>query len=152
MSTFFSYVFETRSHIPTITNHKSQIYNFESQTQMSFGYAPMPKKDICLQLVEDTNMLCKNGKLIIPASLQHRAVAWYHHYLQHPGHSRLKETMRSVMYWKGMRTTIQRYMKSCRSCQVNKTHSLRYGRVPPKLVITISWRALCVDLVGPYTL
>ncbi len=37
--------------------------------------ARMPKKDMCLQLVEDTKVLCKNGKLIIPASLQHRAVA-----------------------------------------------------------------------------
>jgi hypothetical protein len=56
------------------------------------------------------------------------------------------------MYWKGMRTTIRRYVKSCRSCQVNKRHSLKYGHVPPKLVIMTPWRALCVDLVGPYTL
>jgi hypothetical protein len=110
------------------------------------------QKDICLQLVEDTKVLCKNGKLIIPASLQHRAVAWYHHYLQYPGHSCLKKTMRSVMYWKGMHTTIRRYVKSCRSCQVNKRHSLRYGHIPPKLVMMTPWRALCVDLVGPYTL
>jgi hypothetical protein len=27
-----------------------------------------------------------------------------------------------------------------------------YGHVPPKLVITTPWKALCVDLVGPYTL
>jgi hypothetical protein len=113
--------------------------------------ARMPKKDTCLQLVEDTKVPCKNCKLIIPASLQHRAVTWYHHYLQHPGHSHLKKTMRSVMYWKGMHTTIPRYVKSCRSCQVNKRHSLRYGHVPPKLVITTPWRVL-VDLVGPYTL
>jgi hypothetical protein len=50
-----------------------------------------------------------------------------------------------------MRTTIWRCVKSCRSCQVNKRHSLRYGHVPPKLVITTPWRALCVDLVGPCT-
>jgi hypothetical protein len=56
------------------------------------------------------------------------------------------------MYWKGMHTTIRRYVKSCRSCQVDKRHSLKYGQVPPKLVITTPWRALCVDLVGPYTL
>jgi hypothetical protein len=56
------------------------------------------------------------------------------------------------MYWKGMRNTIRKYIKSCRSCQINKRHSLRYGHVPPKLVITTPWRALCVDLVGPYTL
>ncbi len=55
------------------------------------------------------------------------------------------------MYWKGMHTTIRRFAKSCRSCQVNKGHSLRYRHVPPKLVITSPWRVLCVDLVGPYT-
>jgi hypothetical protein len=51
------------------------------------------------QLIENTKVLCKEDKLIIPASLQHRAVSWYHHYLQHPGHSRLEETMRSMKYW-----------------------------------------------------
>jgi hypothetical protein len=58
----------------------------------------MPQKDMGIQLIEDTKVLCKNGKVIIPTSLRQRAVRWYHHYLQHPGHSRLEETMRSVMY------------------------------------------------------
>jgi hypothetical protein len=57
-----------------------------------------------------------------------------------------------MMYSKGMRTTIQRYVKSCRSCQVKKRHSQKYGHLPPKLVITTPWKALCVDLIGPYTL
>ncbi len=107
----------------------------------------MPQKDICFQLIEDTKVLCKNGKLIIPKSLRHRAVSWYHHYFQHLGHSRLEEMMRSMMYLKGMHTTIQRYVKSCRSCQVNKKHSQKYGHLPPKLAITTPWRVLCVDLV-----
>ncbi len=103
-------------------------------------------------LFEDKKVLCKNDKLIIPASLRHRAVSWYHHYLQHPGHSRLKETMRSMMYWKGMRNAIQQYINSCRSCQINKRHSQKYGHVLPKLARMTPWRALCVDLIGPYTL
>jgi hypothetical protein len=111
----------------------------------------MPQKDICFQLIEDTKVLFKNGKLIIPASLWHKAVSWYHHYLQYPGHLRLEETMRSMMYWKGMHTIIRRYVKSCRSCQVNKRHSQKYGHLPPKLVITTPWKVLCVDLIGPYT-
>jgi hypothetical protein len=74
---------------------------------------PKPKEDVCLQLVEDTKVICKNCKLIIPASLRHRAVAWYHHHLQHPGHSRLKETMRSMMYWKGMCTLIIPSSQAC---------------------------------------
>jgi hypothetical protein len=114
--------------------------------------AKKPQKDIGLQLIEDTKVLCKNGKLMIPTSLRHRAVSWCHHYIQRPGHSRLEETVRSVMYWKVMRATIQRYVKSCRSCQVNKRHSQKYGHLPPKLVITTPWKALCVDLIGPYTL
>ncbi len=44
------------------------------------------------QLIKNNKVLCKEDKLIIPASLQRRAVSWYHHYLQHPGHSRLEET------------------------------------------------------------
>jgi hypothetical protein len=51
-----------------------------------------------------------------------------------------------------MRTTIWRYVKTCQSCQVNKKHSKKYGHLLPKLVITTPWIALCVDLIGPYTL
>eukprot|EP00804_Cyclotella_cryptica_P019884 CCRYP_007801-RA/>CCRYP_007801-RA protein AED:0.37 eAED:0.12 QI:0/0/0/1/0/0/2/0/311 len=53
-------------------------------------------------LVESTQLLCKNGKMVILKDLQHRVVSWYHHYLQHPGHTRLKETLCAAMYWKGM--------------------------------------------------
>ncbi len=35
---------------------------------------------------------------------------------------------------------------------MNKRHSQKYGHVPPKLVITTPWEALCVDLIGRYTL
>jgi hypothetical protein len=51
-----------------------------------------------------------------------------------------------------MRSTIRSLTKSCRSCQVNKKRHLKYGHLPYKIVITVPWRALCVDLIGPYTL
>jgi hypothetical protein len=112
----------------------------------------MPQKDICFHLIEDTKVLCKNGKIIVLASLRCSAVSWYHHYLQHPGHLRLEEMVRSMMYWKGMHTTIRRYVITCRSCPVNKRHSQKYGHLPPKLVMMTPWKALCVDLIHPYTL
>ncbi len=56
------------------------------------------------------------------------------------------------MYWKGMRTTIRSLTKSCRSYQINKGRSRKYGHLPPKTVITNPWECLCVDLIGPYTL
>jgi hypothetical protein len=42
------------------------------------------------QLVENTNVLCKNGKIVIPTNLQQCAVAWNHHYLQHHGNTCLE--------------------------------------------------------------
>jgi hypothetical protein len=97
-------------------------------------------------------VLCKEGKLVIPKTLQHKAVAWYHHYLQHPGHTRLEETLRAVLYWKGMRNLIRSHTKTCKTCQVNKPKKQKYGKIPTKQDITTPWEYLCVDLIGPYTL
>jgi hypothetical protein len=51
-----------------------------------------------------------------------------------------------------MQTTIRSITKSCKSCQVNKRRTLKYGHLPSKIVISPPWEALCVNLVGPYTL
>ena len=88
--------------------------------------------------------------MVIPKDLQHNAVSWYHHYLQHPGHTRLKETLRAAMYWKGLRNTVRKYVKNCHACQVNKRHKHKYGKLPTKFVITNPWKVLCVDLIGLY--
>jgi hypothetical protein len=103
-------------------------------------------------LPENTTFVCKNNRLDIPKPRRVCAIKWYHHYLQHPGHTRLKETMNAAMYWKGMHTTIRSLTKSCRSCQINKRWNLKYGHLPPKTVITSPWKCLCVSLIGPYTL
>jgi hypothetical protein len=95
---------------------------------------------------------CKDGKMIIPKPLQWHTVLWYHHHLQHPGHTQLEETMKAIIYWKGIRTSIRSLTKSCRTCQVNKKQKLKYGHLSCKTIITIPWRALCVHLIGPYTL
>ncbi len=87
-----------------------------------------------IKLIENTTCVCKDGQLVIPKPLQVCAVKWYHHYLQHPGHTCLEETMNTVMYWKGMHTTIWSLTKSCRSCQNNKRRSQKYGHLPPKTV------------------
>ena len=35
---------------------------------------------------------------------------------------------------------------------MNKKRKRKYGHLPSKIVISTPWEALCVDLVGPYTL
>jgi hypothetical protein len=109
-------------------------------------------KDFDIRLVDNPSVVCKNGKMVIPKPLQWCVVLWFHHYLQHPGHTCLAETMQAMMYWKGIPTTILSITKSCKACQVNKKRKLKYGHLPPKTIITTPWRTLCVNLVGPYTL
>ena len=65
------------------------------------------KEGFSTQLVKNIKLLCKQGKMVMPKSLQHHAVAWFHHYLQHPGTKCLEETLRLSMYWEGLRTTVQ---------------------------------------------
>jgi hypothetical protein len=45
-----------------------------------------------INLVDDTEVLFKDGKLVMPRSFERHAVEWYHHYLQHPGATQLEET------------------------------------------------------------
>ncbi len=63
-------------------------------------------KELEVSLVDDTHLVCKDGRMIIPKPLQRCTVLWFHHYLQHPGHTCLEETMKSTMYWKGIHTSI----------------------------------------------
>jgi hypothetical protein len=109
-------------------------------------------KGLEVRLVDNTYVVCKDGKMIIPKPLQRCTVLWYHHYLQHPGHTRLEETMKARMYWKDMHTSIGSLTKSCRACKVNKKRKLKYGHLRPKTIITVPWRVLCVDIIRPYTL
>jgi hypothetical protein len=59
-------------------------------------------KDFDIRLVDETSVVCKNSRMVIPKPLQRCAVLWFHHYLQHPGHTHLEETIQARMYWKGM--------------------------------------------------
>ena len=106
-------------------------------------------KGLELQIIKDQKCICNKGRLVIPMLLQRQAMMWYHHYLQHPGHTCLEEMMNTAIYWKGMQKTIQSITKSCKSCQVKKICTLKYGHLSSKIVVSTPWEALCVNLVGP---
>ncbi len=130
---------------PLTTPEIAEAQKADSKLKHCFKRNTVLDKGLDVRLLDNTYIVCKHGRMIIPKPLQRRAVLWYHHYLQHPGHTRLEETMNATMYWKGMRTSIRLITKLCRSCQVNKKQKLKYGHPPSKIVITIPWRALCVD-------
>jgi hypothetical protein len=137
---------------PLTTPEIAEVQEADIKLKHCFRHNAVLDKGLEVRLVDNTYVVCNHGKMIIPKPLQRRAVLWYHHYLQHPGHTQLEETMKATMYWKGMCPTITSLTKSCKTCQVNKKRKLKYGHLPPKTIKTVTWRALCVDLICPYTL
>jgi hypothetical protein len=67
--------------IPSYYNRDSKSTKERFELKIYYKkHAKTPKKDLHLQLVQDTIVLHKDGKLINPTSLRHRAISWYHHW------------------------------------------------------------------------
>ena len=70
---------------------------------------------ITVKVFDKTDVLVYGEKrLVIPnKQMQTNIVAWYHHYLQHPGETRLEETIKATMYWPGMMVSSRRVSPGC---------------------------------------
>ena len=93
-------------------------------------------------------------RIVLPESMQKRAIQWYHDYLLHPGSTRTERTMGQHFYWKGMKPQIEQHIKRCKICQIEKNKSGRNtkkGHLPAKGSPEAQpWKTLCIDLIGPY--
>lgn len=95
----------------------------------------------------------KDGKIVVPKSLQKKAVEFYHGLLMHPGETRTELTLGQHFQWKGMSKTVQHVCSRCHVCQLNKPKPHpKLGKVPEKNPEVVPWKTVCIDLVGPYTL
>ena len=110
------------------------------------------KKDYGILLLEGTEVVTQCDKVYIPAPLQSRVVAWYHHYLSHPGQTRLEATIRQVYTWPRLREHVHQYCRTCDKCQLSKKKRLKYGLLPAKTAEVTPWKRMNVDLIGPYTI
>ena len=85
-----------------------------------------------IKKIEGEELLCYNGKIFIPPSLEQPILSWYHDYLTHPGQTRTEATLRQVYYWPDMRKKCEKYISSCHTCQVFKKQRKKYGQLPVK--------------------
>ena len=99
----------------------------------------------------EVELIVRDDKVVVPKTLQERAVAWYHDILLHPGEKRTELTISQHFYWKNLKETVARVCRRCPTCQLTKPKSVRYGKLPPKSDIEhVPWHTLCMDLIGPY--
>jgi transposase InsO family protein len=95
-------------------------------------------------------LVVKDDKIVIPAAVQRRIVDWYHTYLCHPGETRTEATIRQHFTGISLRETVQDVCKKCKTCQITKRSTKKYGKLPEKTAEDKPWEKLCVDLIGPY--
>ena len=96
------------------------------------------------------DLYTRDGKIVIPKSLQVAAVKWYHNLLMHPGETRTEATIAQHFTWKGMRNTVTNVCKKCDACVHSKRKNQKFGILPPKTAEVTPWETLCIDLIGPY--
>ena len=90
-------------------------------------------------------------KIYVPKSLRKKVINWYHHFLCHPGASRLVDTIGLIMTWSSLNTDFSEYTRMCPTCQRKKKGKNKYGRLLAKVAEVVPFDVLCVDLIGPYT-
>ena len=82
--------------------------------------------------LQDTYVLFKNKKIYVPKKLRHDVLVWYHHFLCHPGATRLEMTLSRTMVWPGMSQDCKIFVRVCDTCQCTKKGSKKYGHLPAK--------------------
>jgi hypothetical protein len=101
--------------------------------------------------IEGVELITRHKLIVIPKTLQNRIVAWYHHYLAHPGMTRLEATLRETMTWHNMRKDILSHVRTCPQCQKYKKVRPKYGKLPEKKAEDAKpWKRVDLDMIGPY--
>ena len=95
-------------------------------------------------------LICKNGKIVIPDALQKYVLNWYHTYLLHPGSDHTERTIAQHFFWPTLRSDVRAHVKKCGTCQRCKKSKLKYGHLPVKEAEATPWDQLSVNLIGPY--
>jgi hypothetical protein len=72
---------------PYTTPEIAEAQKADSKLKHCFRCNAVLDKGMEVSLVDNTYVVCKDGKMIIPTLLQRRTEFCYHHYLQHPGHT-----------------------------------------------------------------
>ncbi len=78
-------------------------------------------------------------------------IEWYNETLMHPDINCTESAMKQHFIWPTLHDDVEKYCKSCITCQKTKETKQTYDHLPPKMTEATPWDTLCIDLIGPYT-
>jgi hypothetical protein len=90
--------------------------------------------------------------LVIPTSLQQELLSWAH---DHPtaGHGGREKTLYRLLnrvYWKNIRSDVNKYVQSCDSCQKYKYPNQSSSSPLQMHIVHEPWHTIGVDIMGPF--
>ncbi|CAF4948550.1 unnamed protein product [Pieris macdunnoughi] len=111
--------------------------------------------NIIIHIFHNTNIPVDvyRNKIIYPTLSERSKILHENHDIPIAGHLgsvRMYKRIKESYYWKGMRSDIENYVKTCRSCQENK--ALRKINKAPMEITTTStapFQRIALDIVGP---
>ena len=92
-------------------------------------------------------IICKGNQVVIPPSLQRKAVRLCHK--AHQGMSKSKSFARSFCWFPGIDNMIEQKVKKCRQCQAVQDDNLEQP-IKPRILPDGPWQQLEMDFQGPY--
>ncbi|CAF4944161.1 unnamed protein product [Pieris macdunnoughi] len=111
--------------------------------------------NIILILFHNTNIFITIHKdsLIFPSLSEIKKILKENHDIPIAGHLgtiRMVKRIQEKYHWKGMRSDIENYVRSCKSCQENKALR-KLNRAPMQITTssTIPFQRIAMDIVGP---
>jgi transposase InsO family protein len=116
-----------------------------------------PMEGFAYQDYHGTQLLCRQStdeqwKIVIPEALINDTIRWYHSIMSHVGSSRLYDSLRSLVWFAGMRRRIDAHVHSCDACQRFKDQGRGQGALPPRNDTSIPFEEVAADLIGPWSI
>ena len=91
-------------------------------------------------------------KIMIPISMLHEIVNFYHMSLVHPGMTRLYQTIAQHFMHPNLKAEAEDIVRRCDTCQRCKLVGRGHGKMPEREALTVPWYEVGVDLFGPWTI
>lgn len=102
---------------------------------------------VASELTVDEGVLIRNGRAVVPKNLREKTLTLAHD--GHPMAAKLKSILRERVWWPGLSTDAEEWVKTCQTCAMN-------GRpekpTPMKRILAPQtvWETIALDFNGPY--
>ena len=93
----------------------------------------------------------RSEQLVVPKGLREKVLTLGHDipWAGHLGNVKTLERIAARFHWPGLYSEVQRYCKSCPTCQLTSSHKVRRSPLHPLPIIGVPFHRIAMDIVGP---